>query len=96
MMMKKVAIASVLVASTTTMALGQKGPPTIVGPPPGRAEFGILALDPINIGQVVLNAPYTAEAVTEVTQALADGNRIERRVSAAVARDSRGRTRREQ
>ncbi|MBF8300278.1 MAG: hypothetical protein HW394_648, partial [Acidobacteria bacterium] len=31
----------------------------------------------------------------EVTQALPDGNRIERRTSAAIARDSRGRVRRE-
>jgi hypothetical protein len=34
--------------------------------------------------------------VTEFVQVLADGNRIERRFSSAIARDSRGRTRREQ
>jgi hypothetical protein len=44
----------------------------------------------------VTGAPYSAEAVTEMTQTLADGNRIVRSVSASVARDSEGRTRREQ
>ncbi|HET8547319.1 MAG TPA: hypothetical protein VFL57_04910 [Bryobacteraceae bacterium] len=46
-------------------------------------------------GQVVKGAPYSAEAVTESVQTLADGNRITRRSTAAVARDSEGRTRRE-
>ena len=59
-------------------------------------QVGVIALDPINMGRTVKDAPYTAEAVTEVTQALPDGNRIEQRVSANVARDGRGRIRREQ
>jgi hypothetical protein len=46
--------------------------------------------------ETIAGAPYTAEAVTEVTQTLADGNRIVRRTTAEVARDSVGRTRREQ
>jgi hypothetical protein len=55
-----------------------------------------LELEGVDVGKPVLNAPYSAEAVTEVIQTLADGNRIEQRTSAVVARDSRGRTRREQ
>jgi hypothetical protein len=47
-------------------------------------------------GGKITGAPYSAEAVTEMTQTLADGNRIVRTVSASVARDSEGRTRREQ
>ena len=47
-------------------------------------------------GGKVAGAPYSAEAVTEMTQTLADGNRIVRSVTASVARDSEGRTRREQ
>jgi hypothetical protein len=47
-------------------------------------------------GGKVTGAPYSAEAVTEMTQTLADGNRIVRSVTASVARDSEGRTRREQ
>jgi hypothetical protein len=46
-------------------------------------------------GKVVKGAPYSAEAVTESVQTLADGNRITRRSTAAVARDTEGRTRRE-
>ena len=44
----------------------------------------------------VKNAPFSAQAVTEFTQTLGDGNRIERRYESSVARDSRGRTRREE
>ena len=44
----------------------------------------------------VKGAPYAAEAVTETTQTLADGNRITRKSSANVYRDSAGRTRREE
>jgi hypothetical protein len=46
-------------------------------------------------GEVVTGAPYTATAVTETTQTLADGNRIVNKTSGSVARDSQGRTRRE-
>jgi hypothetical protein len=75
---------------------------------PGRSPGGVtqpqtpsagtisLELESVDVGKPVLNAPYSAEAVTEVIQTLADGNRIEQRTSAIVARDSRGRTRREQ
>ncbi|HEX2452772.1 MAG TPA: hypothetical protein VHI99_03680 [Vicinamibacterales bacterium] len=41
-------------------------------------------------------APYAAEAVTESTQQLADGNRIVKKSITRIFRDSEGRTRREQ
>lgn len=47
-------------------------------------------------GKVVKGAPYSAQAVTESVQTLADGNRIVRRTNASVFRDGEGRTRREQ
>ena len=47
-------------------------------------------------GKVIKGAPYQAVAVTETTQTLADGNRIVHKSTAALARDSEGRTRREQ
>jgi hypothetical protein len=47
-------------------------------------------------GKVVKGAPYSAQAVTEMVQTLADGNRIVRRSTASVYRDGEGRTRREQ
>lgn len=56
----------------------------------------IVGIDPISLGRAVSGAPYLAEAITEVTQVLADGNRIEQRTTTMVARDSDGRTRREQ
>ncbi len=46
--------------------------------------------------KTVTGAPYSAEAVTETTQTLADGNRISQTTTGLVARDSEGRTRREQ
>jgi hypothetical protein len=47
-------------------------------------------------GKVVKAAPYSAQAVTESIQTLADGNRIVRRSTSNIYRDSEGRTRREQ
>ena len=61
-----------------------------------QAGFSVVALDPVSMGAAVLNAPYAAEAITEMTHTLADGNRIERRTTATIARSSNGRTRREQ
>ena len=46
-------------------------------------------------GKIVKNAPYSAEAVTETSQTLADGNRIAHKTTAATYRDSEGRTRRD-
>jgi hypothetical protein len=67
----------------------QRGPMT-AGPDVTfmSAEFGMEA-------KVVKGAPYSAQAVTEFTQTLADGNRINRTTTSSVARDSEGRTRRE-
>lgn len=53
-----------------------------------RAEFGISH-------KVVQGAPYSAQAVTQFTQTLADGNHIQRTTNASIARDSQGRTRTE-
>lgn len=47
-------------------------------------------------GKPVMGAPYTATASTEMTQVLGDGNRIVNKTSASLARDSQGRTRREE
>jgi len=49
----------------------------------------------VGSGELVKGAPYTATAVTESTQALADGNRIVNKTSTFLARDGEGRTRRE-
>jgi hypothetical protein len=59
-------------------------------------QIGMVAIEPLDSARPVTGSPYTADAVTETTQVLADGNRIERRTTASVARDSKGRVRREQ
>jgi hypothetical protein len=62
----------------------------------GTPSVGTITLESVDVGKPVRNAPYSAEGITEVIQVLPDGNRIEQRTSTIVARDSRGRTRREQ
>lgn len=46
--------------------------------------------------QTIVDLPFTAKAVMETTQALADGNRFVTHSSQTLARDSKGRTHREQ
>jgi len=46
--------------------------------------------------RVIKNAPYTAVAVVETLQTLADGSHIRQRSEMKLARDAEGRTRREQ
>jgi hypothetical protein len=45
---------------------------------------------------VIAGAPYSATAVSEAVQVLADGNRITRSATSKLARDGHGRTRQEQ
>jgi hypothetical protein len=45
--------------------------------------------------RITKGAPYSGEAVTETTQILTDGNRISRKTTTRIYRDSDGRTRRE-
>jgi hypothetical protein len=63
--------------------------------PGGQLTADAMALESVDVGPPVKGAPYSAEATTEVIQPLTDGNRIVRRTSALLYRDSRGRTRRE-
>jgi hypothetical protein len=62
----------------------------------GGSSIDILAIEPVEMGEPVENAPYSADTVNVVTQQLPDGNRIDRRTTGSVARDSHGRVRREQ
>jgi len=54
-----------------------------------------IADDPLS-GPIVTNAPFSADAVTTVTQVLSDGTRIEQTTTAKFYRDSAGRVRSEQ
>jgi len=60
----------------------------------GTAE--IVNVEPMENVPAISGAPFTADATTEFTQMLSDGNRIERRFSTSLARDGKGRTRSEQ
>jgi hypothetical protein len=73
-----------------------QGPPMPPPPPGAPGDFIFLSTEMSFGGKVVKGAPYSAEAVTESTQTLVDGNRIINKSSATLYRDSEGRTRREQ
>ncbi|HVF41536.1 MAG TPA: hypothetical protein VM936_00900 [Pyrinomonadaceae bacterium] len=62
----------------------------------GGDNFVFFATEMSFGGKVVKGAPYSAQAVTESVQTLADGNHIVHKNSAQVYRDSEGRTRRDQ
>jgi hypothetical protein len=66
------------------------GPP--FGPP---ASLDFLSTEIRMDGPVVKGAPYSATAITENIQTLADGTRIVNKTTAAFARDGEGRLRRE-
>jgi len=73
------------------------------GPGPGQIGFSFQGGDFVYMrteggmdNKIVKNSPYSAQSVSEFTQTLADGNRIHRTTSGSIARDSEGRTRREQ
>ena len=72
---------------------GPEGAP--MPPPPPGADFVWIATENFS-GKIVKGAPYSAEAVTESVQTLADGNRIVNKFTSQVYRDGEGRTRREQ
>jgi hypothetical protein len=79
-------------------------------PPPGGVEAGVVMFNRVEMGgqmqflsaemsvdgAVVKGSPYSADAVTETTQTLSDGNHISHKTTASLYRDSDGRTRREQ
>ncbi len=70
-------------------------PPDVPLPPPGDTFFYVASEMSFD-GKLVKGAPYSAQATTETTQTLSDGNRIVNKFSSAVYRDAEGRTRREQ
>jgi hypothetical protein len=64
--------------------------------PAGPNTFSFVNAEFIFDGKPIKGSPYSAEAVTETTQLLGDGNRIVNSSTASLYRDSEGRTRREQ
>ncbi len=62
----------------------------------GGETFTFIAAEGAFGGKVVKGAAYSAEAVSENVQVLQDGNRIVRKNTSTVYRDSEGRTRQDQ
>jgi len=94
-----------VVVRTDNIVVNTSGPDDVLtepGLPPfaagvkGQNTFVFVGSEFSFDGKVVKNAPYSGDAVTETTQTLSDGNRIVRKNTASVYRDSEGRTRREQ
>jgi hypothetical protein len=90
-----------LMAMAVAMAQPPQGPGGGLrhfGPPPDGGFFGarILGAEPGMGGRIVKGAPFSADVITESTQTLADGNHIKQTSTVHFARDSEGRTRREQ
>ena len=100
--------AFVLYAGT---ARAQEAPPSPPPPhtvvmvqaaPEGDVMFGtfgegmeLLGFGGMHGGKVVTGAPFSAVAVSETTQTLADGNHITRKTQTSLFRDSQGRIRKE-
>jgi len=64
-------------------------------PFPGGPQFDLMASEMRFDSKVVKGSPYSATAVTENVQVLADGTRITNSTTAKLYRDSEGRVRRE-
>jgi len=88
------------VVVTRGMAMQAMQLPDPGGPPPnvlfqtqksgGNVTMSYFAVG--DFGKTVSGAAYSATAVTETTQVLADGNRIVNKMESQVARDGQGRT----
>ena len=88
-------LCAMLTAAAAAPAIAQDGPPPPPGPGMGRGPDGPFMDDMGRHRAPVTGLPYSAATVTEMTQTLADGNRISRKTEGRVVRDSAGRTRRE-
>lgn len=73
---------------------GPEEPPPLQRP--GDDTFFYVTSEMSFDGKLVKGAPYSAQAVTEMTQTLSDGNRIVSKSTVSIYRDGEGRTRREQ
>src|SRR5712691_9937567 len=63
--------------------------------PPMGDHIELLGFEGMHGGRVVTGAPFSAVAVSESTQTLADGNHITRKTQTNLFRDSQGRFRKE-
>ena len=84
-------------AAAPPLLMLQEGVPGEGGPDgPFGPGFELLGFGGMHGGKVVKGAPFSATAVSEHTQTLADGNHITRKTQSNLFRDSQGRFRKEQ
>src|SRR5437762_4230672 len=88
----KILTTGILMLAATTVAQAQEPPQFKLFT---AGTFGVIS-EQIVGGNPIKGAPYSAQAVTETTQTLADGNRIVQKATSIVYRDSLGRERREE
>lgn len=88
-----IAFAAVVLAQTASTGTNEVRIAVPSLPSTGVTGWTAVGIGPL--GGAVKGSPYSAIAVTETVQTLADGNRIRRETTSAVYRDSEGRTRNE-
>ncbi|HXJ91257.1 MAG TPA: hypothetical protein VMT20_00060 [Terriglobia bacterium] len=88
--------AAAMLLAATTLCWSQAADTEELPPPVPDGQFVFVHGGPM-VGAVkpVTGAPFSAQATTQITQTLADGNQINRTETAQIARDSSGRTRRD-
>ena len=92
--MNRIHAVGLLMVLAGVLARAQEPPDRMAYTAPINIEF---MSEPVAFDtEPVTGAPYSAEAITDVVQALSDGNRIVRQNKAQISRDGHGRTRREQ
>lgn len=99
----QITIAALLSMASLAGLHAQQAPPPPPPPPPqngwavtGGGPIFIAGMAEGGAGKVVTGAPYSAEAITETVQTLAEGNQIRHKTTTDLYRDSQGRTRREE
>ena len=86
----------IMIAPAPGGEMGPHGNVVFAGDPGDGFSFTFLSSEMPFESKIVKGAPYSAESVSETTQVLSDGNRITRKTTAQIYRDSEGRTRRDQ
>jgi hypothetical protein len=99
-MMKNLFVPATVILSSIAAAAQTPPPAPPEPPPPPDNVFFYQPLEKAELfyrdGKPVLNAPYQGTMVNETVQHLADGNTIQNSHTSKVARDSQGRTWREE
>jgi hypothetical protein len=97
----RIAVGAVVVIAATGVAaqVRERVPSPVMADvvmPEGQPGVPVMRASTVVESRITTGRPYSAEATTEFTQVLGDGNRIARKATVRIYRDSDGRTRREE